>query len=229
MDIATAKQLAGLGSLTGSSNPAGNSKLGKDEFVKLLMAQMSYQNPLSPVDGSAFVAQLAQFANVEQLQSANGTLESLLVSQASSAQLAASALVGKDVVCKASTVKLETEQSAQIQGRLEGAASSVSVTIRDSAGRTVRTIQLGAQAEGPFTTTWDGRDANGDRVAAGEYSVQLTAADTTGKAVPVEQRVRARVQAVSFQNGYPELIAGALRIKLADVAEIAESQVVAPQ
>ena len=51
-----------------------NSKLGKDAFLKLLVAQMTHQDPLNPADGQQMAAQLAQFSSVEQLQSANDTL-----------------------------------------------------------------------------------------------------------------------------------------------------------
>lgn len=54
------------------TNP--NGKMGKDEFLKLLVAQMKNQDPLNPQDGQQMAAQLAQFSSVEQLQNANDTL-----------------------------------------------------------------------------------------------------------------------------------------------------------
>lgn len=45
-----------------------NDRLGKDDFLKLLVAQLKYQNPLSPTDGTAFVAQTAQLTMTESLQ-----------------------------------------------------------------------------------------------------------------------------------------------------------------
>ena len=51
-----------------------NDALGKDEFMKLLVAQMKNQDPLNPADGQEMAAQLAQFSSVEQLQNANDTL-----------------------------------------------------------------------------------------------------------------------------------------------------------
>src|SRR5688572_21989306 len=54
------------------SNPKG--KLGKDEFLKMLVAQMQNQDPLSPMDGQQMAAQLAQFSSVEQLVTLNETM-----------------------------------------------------------------------------------------------------------------------------------------------------------
>ena len=51
----------------GAAPPPGGA-LGKDAFLQLLVAQMRYQNPTSPVDGQQYMAQLAQFAQVEKLE-----------------------------------------------------------------------------------------------------------------------------------------------------------------
>ena len=51
-----------------------NDALGKDEFLKLLVAQMKNQDPMNPMDGQQMAAQLAQFSSVEQLINANDTL-----------------------------------------------------------------------------------------------------------------------------------------------------------
>lgn len=51
--------------------------LGKDVFLKLLVTQLRYQDPLKPQDNSAFVAQMAQFTSLEQLQNVNATLTEL--------------------------------------------------------------------------------------------------------------------------------------------------------
>jgi flagellar basal-body rod modification protein FlgD len=54
------------------ANPKG--EMGKDAFLKLLVAQLKNQDPLAPSDGKEMAAQLAQFTSVEQLVSMNDTL-----------------------------------------------------------------------------------------------------------------------------------------------------------
>jgi flagellar basal-body rod modification protein FlgD len=51
----------------GTIPPPAENTLGKDAFLKLLVAQLKYQNPLEPADGAEFMAQTAQFTMVEQL------------------------------------------------------------------------------------------------------------------------------------------------------------------
>lgn len=68
--------------------------LGKDAFLKILLAQMRNQDPLNPTDGTAMVAQLAQFSTLEQMQNLNDKIDQLLHVQLLG-QL--SSLVGKEV------------------------------------------------------------------------------------------------------------------------------------
>ena len=65
---------------TPSSTSASSDLPGKDAFLKLLVAQIKYQNPLNPADGVQFLSQLAQFSQLEQLININGQLTTLVAS-----------------------------------------------------------------------------------------------------------------------------------------------------
>lgn len=76
------------------TSPNPNGELGKDAFLKLLVAQLKYQDPSSPVDSSQFMAQTAAFTQVEKLDAmAKDSSANLALQQG----LAASALVGRNV------------------------------------------------------------------------------------------------------------------------------------
>jgi flagellar basal-body rod modification protein FlgD len=206
----------------------GSTALGKDQFVQLLLAQLQNQDPTSPMDGQAFVAQLAQFSSLEQLQGVSTRLDSLLLAQASANQLQTASLVGQDVLFTTSSVMLPDVGGTTVGGELSGDAATVTVTIRDADGNKVRTLTAGPATKGSLEIPWDGRDEAGVPLPAGEYRVELAAADVEGKAVDIEARGRGRVTGVSFANGYPELLIDGRKVKLSDVLEIVEPSPAAP-
>jgi len=213
--------LAGIG--PSSATPQGSNKLGKEEFLKLLTTQLANQDPLDPVDNQAFIAQLAQFATVEQQSQMNSTLESLLVAQASSNQTNVAVLVGKEISFKSNEVALPAMGQVEVHGKLSDASTKVSAIIKDQNGKTVRTLVLtGDRAAGEFSFQWDGLDSNGQRANAGNYTVTLTAADKDNKSVPVSTSGKGRATGVSFAEGYPQLIINGVRVRLSDVLEVHE-------
>jgi len=62
----------------GASHTSGVGELGSDAFLKLLVAQLRYQNPLEPSDGTEFLQQTAQFSTVESLQNIVETQQRLI-------------------------------------------------------------------------------------------------------------------------------------------------------
>ena len=74
-------------------------QLGKDAFLQLLVTQLRYQDPLDPQDNSAFVAQMAQFTSLEQMQNLNDSMTKLLNLQ-SEAHSSAPAFLGLSVTVK---------------------------------------------------------------------------------------------------------------------------------
>ena len=204
------------------SDAHGSSKLGKDEFLKLMMAQLSQQDPTAPSDSNAFVAQLAQFTSLEQMQNVNSTLQSMLIGQASQNNTGAIGLVGKDVLYKTDQITLEQGDHPTTHAKLAAEASEVTATITDESGRIVRTIKMGGQPEGEVEIEWDGREESGNTAKPGKYTVSVIAKDSKGNIVNVDQRARGRVTGVSFENGYPEVILGDQRLKMSDIVEINE-------
>ena len=77
-----------------SQSERTNEALGKDEFLKLLVTQLKYQDPMEPMDNTQFVAQLAQFSSLEQMQNMNTNFD-LLIKTQQMTQL--SSMIGKNV------------------------------------------------------------------------------------------------------------------------------------
>ncbi|MGC4120531.1 MAG: flagellar hook capping FlgD N-terminal domain-containing protein [Myxococcales bacterium] len=220
MDVS---QLAGIGNSAYGTNAQGSSKMGKDEFMKLLIAQMSNQDPTAPADSSQFAAQLAQFSSVELLQSANSSLDSLIVAQAASNQTAVVSLVGKEVRFKGGSLAADGKGGeVKINADLASAADQVTVTIVK--GSQTYTQTLGARPAGSQDLTVRAVDNDGKPLPEGTYEVRVSAATKDGGNVAVEQRASARVTGVSFAKGYPELLlSNGSKVKLAEVVEVLEA------
>ncbi len=87
--------------LGGGAGPSGTSALDKNAFMQLLVTQLKNQDPMAPSDNQEFIAQLAQFSSLEEMQGVNENLVALALLQEGNARLdqltQASALIGKDV------------------------------------------------------------------------------------------------------------------------------------
>jgi len=91
--------ITGAQSTQGGTSPAAGAakSMGKDDFLKLFTTQLRAQDPLNPMDSSAFTAQLAQFSSLEQLTNINTQLTDLLQFQNSLQNTMATGMIGKQV------------------------------------------------------------------------------------------------------------------------------------
>jgi flagellar basal-body rod modification protein FlgD len=90
------------------------SALGKDEFLKLLITQLKHQDPISPVDDKEFIAQLAQFSSLEQMQNLNTNMSEMMLAQQKLTSLGqAMQMIGKEV-------ELFTQEGESLFGRVTG-------------------------------------------------------------------------------------------------------------
>jgi flagellar basal-body rod modification protein FlgD len=201
---------------------AAKNTLGKDDFLKLLTAQLSNQDPLQPVDNQAFIAQLAQFSSLEQMQNISTQLDTLTQAMTTSSTWSATALVGKTVTYNTGTVEVADGATPTVKMSLASDAT-VTAIIQDSGGRTVRTLSLGSKPAGTSDLGWDGRDTGGNRVPAGSYAVTLVAKDAAGAAVDATAQATGVVQGVSLSGGATQLVVGASQVDLSDVVQITNS------
>lgn len=95
-----------------ANNPAqtrqtGNSALGKDEFLKILMTQLQNQDPLSPMEDKDFIAQMAQFTTLEQMVNMTSMIEEMVQTQQASQLINYQSFIGKDVVWHKMTEEID--------------------------------------------------------------------------------------------------------------------------
>jgi flagellar basal-body rod modification protein FlgD len=166
-------------SSTSSTDPSVGSQ---DYFLKLLVAQMNNQDPLNPMDSAQMTSQLAQLNTVQGIQKLSTQLDSLLGDVASSQSLQATSLVGKAVLVPGTALVLTDSQS--VGGvNLAGDVDSLKITISDSSGKAVKTVDLGKQTAGLVNFVWDGSTDSGAVAADGSYT--FTAAGKSGTSTVV--------------------------------------------
>ncbi|MGA7122600.1 MAG: FlgD immunoglobulin-like domain containing protein, partial [Polyangiaceae bacterium] len=117
----------------------------------------------------------------------------------------ASDLIGKTVTVQGNGLQWNGTFAASANVSLGGAAQQVNVSIQDSQGNVVRTMQLGAEPAGTLPITWDGKNNSAQAAPVGSYSMTVTASDANGQSVNVSQAVTGVVSQVSFNQGYPAL------------------------
>jgi flagellar basal-body rod modification protein FlgD len=110
--------------------------LSFDQLLKIVLTQLTYQDPLKPMDNFQFVSQLAQFSQIQQSQEMIQSLATLVQAQASNQ---AAALLGKVVDVRAGAGTLSGEVTA-----ISFASGSPTITIETSDGRTVGSLPLGS-------------------------------------------------------------------------------------
>jgi flagellar basal-body rod modification protein FlgD len=155
-------------SATSSASAATSGALSESNFLTLLTTQLENQDPLNPQSPSDFAAELAQFSTASGVQNLNTTLGNTSGVQAAS-------LVGQNVAVAGNALVLGSSGSAPGAFSLSAAASDVGVTITNSAGSVVQTVDLGAMSAGNHNFTWNGQSAGGTAQSAGTYSYTINA------------------------------------------------------
>jgi flagellar basal-body rod modification protein FlgD len=199
-----------------------NKGLDKNAFLKLLVAQMKNQDPLKPMDNTEFVAQLAQFSNLEQVMGINTRLDTLAAQGQGLQNTEISGLVGKTITINGKSVGLDGSGGAVGFGfSLDAPASDVSIQITDSSGKVIRNLDGGAHGQGLVKASWDGKNDAGVKQNAGAYTVTVTAKAANGAPVSVTQNGTGTVQSVSFEKGYPELtLDNGLSVPVSDLLSV---------
>lgn len=214
-------QVNGSGQAPTVPTPPGG-KLGKDEFLKMLVAQMRNQDPLNPMQGEQMAAQLAQFSSLEQLTNMSKGLDNLTEVMAGDmmhAMHATSAMniLGRTVVAVGDQVTLDGSEKPSVTVDVGGSAANATLKIFDANGKEVGSRELGALSAGRRTIALE--DAVAD-LPNGTYRYQIEATNAAGEPVGVRTLVRVRVDGVRYGSEGPILTAGGMTVPFASILEI---------
>jgi len=198
---AGAKSRAGKSAAAGAdASSLGATQSAEDQsnrFLKLLVAQMSNQDPLNPMDSAQVTSQMAQISTVQGVQTLNKTVSGLDNQFTQLQTMQGAALVGHDVATDGNSLRVDPESHKGDGGfELDSPATSVSVDILNPAGTTVGTVKLGPQGAGSHGFDFD--------VPATAQGQALTfRVNALNNDAPIDSKSFAfnSIQAVSSANG----------------------------
>ena len=206
--------------LASASQRVKKNEIGQDDFLKLMTTQLQAQDPFKPMDSSQFLGQIAQFSQVSGLQALNTSFANLASSLSDNQTLQGASLVGREVLAASDRVTVAAD------GGAEGAivvpqAGWLTLELVDASGQTVRQLDLGKQPAGVSDFSWDGLDANGAHVAAGNYSLRASLRGDDGSNIATSTYVSGLVRGVAPSNSGLQLdVAGLGSLSLSQVARI---------
>jgi len=205
-----------------SSAKVKDDSMNQTDFLTLFTTQLKNQNPLDPVKNEAFVAQLAQFSQLEATTNMSNSMNSLVQTLGNDKILSGANLIGRTISVPGGSGKLEDGQPVLAAVNLPTGADGIRFDVYDSKGAPVRSQVLGPQLSGDMTWMWDGKDETGNLMPNGNYRFQATAlsqgdlnkpvVSTLNKIVSVSKDPTSEVMLLEVEDGQ--------RIDLATVSRI---------
>ncbi|MCB1759832.1 MAG: flagellar hook assembly protein FlgD [Gammaproteobacteria bacterium] len=208
--------------LTGSKVEKTGNELQLEDFLELMVTELTHQDPFKPMENSELASQISQFATVSGIDELNDSFEGLSGSLLSDQSLQAANLVGRDVLVPLNGGYLETGGSIKGVIGLNDPASDVTLSVYDSSGVLVREMNLGTQDQGELQFSWDGLNDFGEFAPAGQYQITASA-NVNGDETSPYILTQARVDSVSIGAAGQQLalnLEGLGPVAFADVAEI---------
>jgi flagellar basal-body rod modification protein FlgD len=200
-----------------------STEMGQTQFLTLFTTQLKNQDPLDPVKNEAFVAQLAQFSQLEATTSMKTSMEGLVSSLANDRLLGATSLIGKTVGVPDGPVEVTDTTVSQGVINLPAGADGVQMQVFNDKGILVRTQNMGAQPPGDVTLAWDGNDDGGNVAPNGTYRYVATAISNGIQSKPVVNTYAQVTSVTSAGTGDGTMlleVTGGKTISLADVKRV---------
>jgi flagellar basal-body rod modification protein FlgD len=196
--------------------------MGQKDFLTLFTTQLKCQDPLDPVKNEAFVAQLAQFSQLEATTSMSETLKTYVESMSGERMMSSTSMIGKTVSVPDAPAII-TPGGKPVQGfvSLPTGAEGVKFEVFNDKGQMVTSQIMGSQPIGDMPWAWDGKGESGAQMPAGNYSFKATVI-SQGKTSNPSVNVLSVVTGVNQQADKTVMleVAGGKSVKLTDVRRI---------
>jgi flagellar basal-body rod modification protein FlgD len=206
------------GSNTTVSNP--KAELDSQAFMKLLLTELQYQDPTSPMDSDKMLTQTSQLSALEAQNATKTAMQNMTDAFKTSANYSLSSAIGKIADTGLTTLAVQNGNGGTFDVYLPTDTTASTVNIVDSTGNTVyKTYTYDAKTAGTFQVKWDGSDNGGSKVKDGNYYVKVTYAGTDGKS-GVTTIGAYPIDSVKIDNGTPYFKVGSQYVPVSSVKEI---------
>jgi len=201
------------------SNP--KAVLRKDDFMKLLLTELQYQDPTNPMDSEKMLSQTSQLATLEASENTNKALEALSKTLTQSASLSVISAIGNIATLKNSDILLKEDETANFDIYLPQDAKSPILSIEDTDGNVLRQISLQDLGKGVHTFQWDGKDDAQQVVDPGTYHAKINYTTENGEAKSAQVGTYP-IESIRFDQGNALFKLGSHYIPMNQIQEISK-------
>jgi flagellar basal-body rod modification protein FlgD len=185
------------GASTAAASVPSNEQISQAGFLQLISTQMQNQDPLNPTDPTQFLAQIEGLSEVSSLQSLQTSIAGLASGLQGAQMLNGTNLLGHSVLAPGTTATLASGGSISGAVTSPSGASSVTVSVTNSAGSLIDAFSVAPAASGYTNFTWNGNTASGGAAPAGQYTLSVNAT-VGGSAESVNPLIYSQVQSVTI-------------------------------
>ncbi len=194
--------------------------LSKDDFLKLLMLELKYQDPTQPMDSEKILAQTSQLATLESSENTNKALETLAASLTASAQYSGISAIGKIADTGSNAISKDaTSATSDFEIYFPNDIAGGNVNILDNNGNILRSMPIGATNAGVAKYSWDGQNGSGKALDAGIYYVEASYTKTDG--TKATSRVGTYpIESIKFDSGKTYAKLGSSYVDFSTIKEV---------
>lgn len=219
--------------VTTSTAATDKTKLGKDDFMTLLLVELQHQDPTEPMDSEKILTQTSQLAGLESAENTNKALEDLAASLSSAQSFSSVAAIGKTADLGSNAIAYDEGTPSSFEVYFPEDITSGNVEILDVDGNIVATLDakldLSANkdgslddepnASGVYQFDWDGKLSSGQAADSGVYYVTASYKNSAGKDLTTRMGAYP-IESIKFDAGNTYVKVGSNYVPLTQVKEI---------
>jgi len=217
---ALGENLATAGAVDTTTAVEDKTALGKDDFMKLLLVQLQYQDPTEPVDSQTILTQTSQLATLEASDNTNKALVDLAASLGNSQQFTTISAIGKTADLGSNAIGYDEGTVSSFEIYFPEDVASGEVEILDSNGNIVSTMAIEeGQNSGVYQFDWTGELSNGSPAESGVYYITASYRNPNGDQLTTRMGAYP-IESVRFEDGESLVKVGSQYVPIDQVKEI---------